>query len=98
MGGIPKSALYTAVGLIGLGFIVIFLAWNGAAGKDYVQGQVPYVISGGLGGLGLVVCGLAVVVIQAVRRDAAETRQKLDELIDAIREQAAPPARGRRAS
>ncbi len=53
MAGWPKSALYTAVGLVALGGIIIFLAWNGAAGKDYAQGQIPYLISGGVGGLAL---------------------------------------------
>ncbi len=46
-----------------LGFIVIAIAWNGAAGVDYTQGQVPYLISGGLGGLCLVVVGAALVVV-----------------------------------
>lgn len=103
MSGWPKSALYTAVGLVGLGFIIIFLAWNGAAGKDFVQGQVPYVISGGIGGLSLVLSGLTIVIVQAARRDAAELRQKFDELLDAVRDNqaAATPAssaRRRRAS
>jgi hypothetical protein len=97
MSGWPKSALYTSVGLVALGAIVIFLAWNGAAGKDYAQGQLPYLISGGVGGLALVVTGLAVGVVQAVRRDAAELGQKLDALTEAIREQNAPPASRRRA-
>ena len=94
MGGLPKSALYTAVGLVGLGFVFIFFAWHGAAGKDYVQGQVPYLISGATVGVALIISGLTVVIVQAVRREAAETRMKLDELIDAIRgqEPAAPPA------
>lgn len=102
MGGFPKSALYTSVALVGLGFVFMFLAWNGAAGKDYVQGQVPYLISGGLIGMALVASGLAVIIVQALRREGAETRMKLDELIDTIRDQeeAATPAptRRRRAS
>ena len=100
MSGWPKSALYTAVGLVGLGFIAIFFAWNGAAGKDYVQGQVPYLISGGIGGLCLVLSGLTVVVVQAIRREATELRQKLEELIDTAQQReepaAAPAARTRR--
>jgi hypothetical protein len=102
MSGWPKSALYTSVGLVALGFIGIFFAWNGAASKDYVQGQMPYVISGGIGGLALVLSGLTVVVVQAVRRDAAELRQKLEELTEVLRERdevaPAPTPRRRRAS
>ena len=101
MSGWPKSALYTAVGLVGLGFVFIFFAWNGAAGKDYVQGQFPYLLSGGLIGLSLILCGLTVVIVQAIRREALELRQKLDQLIDSVEEPEeapAPPARRRRAS
>ena len=92
MSGWPKSALYTAVGLVGLGFIFIFFAWNGAAGKDYVQGQVPYLISGGIIGLSLIISGLTVVVVQTIRREGVETRQKLDQLIDSVQEEEEPPA------
>jgi hypothetical protein len=103
MSGWPKSALYTAVGLVGLGFVLIFFAWNGAAGKDFVQGQVPYLISGGIGGLALVISGLSVAIVQAARREGAELGQKIDALAEALRDQAeAPPAaatpRRRRAS
>ena len=98
----PKSALYTAVGLVGLGFILIFFAWNGAAGKDFVQGQVPYLISGGIGGLALVLSGLTVAVVQSIRREASELKQKFDELLQAVEEEPeeppAPAPRRRRAS
>ena len=99
MSGWPKSALYTAVGLVALGGIVIFLSWNGAAGKDYAQGQIPYLISGGVGGLALVITGLTVAIVQAMRRDMAELGQKLDALTEALSDQddAAPTTR-RRAS
>jgi membrane protease YdiL (CAAX protease family) len=100
--GWPKSALYTAVGLVGLGFIIIFLAWNGAAGKDYVQGQLPYLISGGVGGLALVISGLTVAIVQSVRREAAEVTRRLDQLLEVVQEpeeEAAPATpRRRRAS
>src|SRR5260370_7946064 len=36
---------------IALGFIVILLGWNGAAGVDFTQGQIPYLLSGGAFGL-----------------------------------------------
>jgi hypothetical protein len=83
-----KSPLYTAVTLVGLGFVLIFFGWNGAAGKDYTQGQIPYLISGGVTGLALVLCGLAIVIVQAVRREALLLASKLDRLAEAL---GAPP-------
>lgn len=40
-----------------LGLLVIFLGWYGAAHTPYLFEQVPYLISGGLIGLGLVLVG-----------------------------------------
>ena len=84
MPGWSRSALYTAVALIGGGFLLIGLAWNGAAEKDFIQGQFPYLISGGLTGLALVLAGLALVVVHSSRRDSAALADKLDQLIDAV--------------
>ena len=44
-------------GLLGIayciaGFFLIFLGWNGAASNDREPAQIPYVISGGIAGLG----------------------------------------------
>lgn len=43
--------------LAGLGVLAIFIAWVQAADELFVARQIPYVISGGLGGLGLIVLG-----------------------------------------
>ena len=40
-----------------LGILVIFLGWYGAAHTPYLFEQIPYMISGGLIGLGLVLVG-----------------------------------------
>lgn len=68
------------MGLSALGFLVILLAWNGAAGLDYVSGQLPYVISGGAGGVGLIVIGAALLVSESNRRDRAVLQRQLEEL------------------
>ena len=59
------------------GFVVIGLAWNGAAGKACVDCQFPYLLSGGFGGLGLVVTGAALLVVSGLR---AERRHLQDAL------------------
>jgi hypothetical protein len=94
------SPVSVGVLLVVLGFIAMFLAWNGAAGKDYVQGQIPYLISGGLVGLALVGSGLTVINVQARRADQTELLQRLEALLEnrdtEIRE-AVAPTRARRA-
>lgn len=77
-----KGTIYVAVGVTALGFLVIFLGWNGAAGKDHVAGQIPYVISGGLTGLGLVWVGLTMANAEARRRDTAKLLGKIDRLLE----------------
>lgn len=98
----PRSSpVSVGVLLVVVGFIAIFLAWNGAAGKDFVQGQLPYVLSGGIVGLALVGCGLTVINVQARRADQAELLNRLETMLetrDALaHETAAQPTR-RRAS
>ena len=72
------------LGCIAIGILIIGLAWNGAAGVDFVQGQVPYLLSGGFLGLALVVFGAALVVVQSNRRDRSLLESQLRDLNTAI--------------
>lgn len=78
------------------GFVLVFLGWNGAASQDGEPAQIPYVISGGLAGLGLIVVGGSLIVAQSLRTDRVELRAAIDELREAVQATAvttAPPAR-----
>jgi len=72
--------------LAGLGLLAIGIGWNGAAGQLSILGQVPYVISGGLLGISLVVLGAAMLVVQSAREDRALLEAKLDLLAEAVLE------------
>jgi hypothetical protein len=74
------------VGLLvaGAGLFVIGLAYNAVASQTTLLGQMPYVVSGGLVGLSLVILGAAVLVVSSAREDRAMLEQKLDLLIDAM--------------
>jgi hypothetical protein len=72
------------VGLSLLGFIVLFLGWNGAASFDRVPSQFPYLISGGLVGLSLVVLGAAMIVVDNQRADRLAMQATLLELRAAL--------------
>jgi hypothetical protein len=80
MKGWSKGTTYVAVAMMAGGFLLIVLGWNGAASIDFVQGQIPYVISGGLAGVSLVVGGVALAVIQDMRRSTLTVTEKLEEL------------------
>src|SRR3954469_24318065 len=68
------------MGFAALGFFLIVVAWNGAAGVDYTQGQMPYLISGGIAGLGLIILGAALIVVESNRRDRVALEQRLEEM------------------
>lgn len=68
------------LGLAVVGFIVIFLGWNGAAGLNRVPGQLPYLLSAGATGIGLIVLGAALLVAESNRRDRAVLEMQLVEL------------------
>ena len=54
-----------------LGLLIIFFGWNGAASTDYVPAQFPYLISGGVVGIAVVVVGAAMILVQNFRTDMA---------------------------
>lgn len=72
------------VGFALAGFVLIFLGWNGAASSDRVPSQFPYLISGGLAGLCLVVIGAALIIAETGRDDVQQLRTEIEELREAI--------------
>ena len=66
------------------GFVLVFLGWNGAASNDRVEAQMPYLISGGIAGLGLIVVGAGLMVANSLRTDRIELRAAIDELREAV--------------
>ena len=72
-------------GLCGAGVLLVFLGWNGAASVDRVEAQFPYLISGGIAGLCLVVIGVGLIIVQNQRSDRASLQQSLREIEAAVR-------------
>lgn len=82
------SAVPTWIGLVvaGLGFAVLAYGWGKVAGLAAVPLQIPYILSAGCVGLGLIVLGAGIVAIQARRREAAAREDVLAELGRVVRE------------
>jgi len=67
--------------LVAAGAIALIAGWVGVSGSAYAAGQLPYIISGGIGGIFLLGVG-ATLWLSADLRD--EWR-KLDSIEDALR-------------
>lgn len=88
----PNAITWTAVGLIALGLILIYLGWNGAAGEEAapdLRAQFPYLLSGGIFGLALIGSGLSLVLVRESRRASTEVVAKLEGLTQAVERLAA---------
>ena len=62
------------------GLAVIWAGWNGAGSYNDIRKQFPYLISGGIAGLALVVIGAALLIIQSQRADRVQLEANLREL------------------
>lgn len=72
---------------VAVGVLVLFLGWQGVSRQVYPASQLPYVISGGIGGALLIAFG-ATLLISADLRDEW---QKLDEIASRLPSPAAGP-------
>lgn len=71
--------------LLALAFVLFLAAWKGASDTLEVDVQVAYLVSGGLGGLALLVAGSALLTVQLTRWLAARERLELEAVLDAAR-------------
>ncbi|MEJ7775373.1 MAG: hypothetical protein WKF72_11250 [Nocardioidaceae bacterium] len=73
-----------------IGFVAIFLGWNGAASKNVAMAQFPFLISGGVVGLAIVVIGAAMLIVQNAREDRARLEAILERLVAAAEQSGSP--------
>lgn len=76
----PGLALFAGLAVAGL--VAIAVGWRVAARTLFVPYQVPALVSGGLGGLALVLLGAGLFSVQAARREAALEQAAFDGLLD----------------
>jgi len=87
--------------LMPLGFVLILLGWSGASNTVNLYEQIPYSISGGMLGLGLVFAGgfcyfayWLTQLVYATRRDSADTRMILERIEELLTANAAMASAG----
>lgn len=77
---------YLGIAVAAVGFVLLAIAWGQAAAETNVALQIPYLISGGMVGLGLIMVGVTIVNVAAKRRDALLRAQQTELLASALRE------------
>jgi hypothetical protein len=92
----------TALLVVAVGLLIIGLGYNGISGASIngfidLRAQLPYLVSGGILGLALVIVGAALMITQSAREDRIRLEAKLDQLIEvqgdgAVRTSAAAPS------
>jgi len=70
--------------VIGLGIVAVVLGWYGAAHSPYLYQEIPYLISGGLLGVALVVTGAAAFSGSWALRQIQESRRDTQAVVAAI--------------
>jgi hypothetical protein len=84
-----------AVALVVLGVVVLVIGWFGISGKALAVQQLPYLISGGLGGVVLVAVGCTLAIsadLQDEWRQMERVEQRLVELVGKGSEPEADPS------
>lgn len=89
---VRKWLEWIGMALIVFGFVCILLGWYGAANSPYLYQEIPYVISGGLLGVALVIgggvlirCGWSMRQIEEERRNALAIVRSVDRLERVLR-------------
>jgi hypothetical protein len=80
---VEEARPYLGWVLIGLGAIAIFFGWFGVSGQSLTAKQLPYLVSGGLAGIALIVIGAVFLATDNIRRQVGRLdgmERKVDDL------------------
>ncbi|HVB26583.1 MAG TPA: hypothetical protein VNE21_01580 [Mycobacteriales bacterium] len=83
---VSPAAIWAGVAVTAAGFGLIAITWGQVAATLNVGLQLPYIVSGGFTGIGLVLVGLAWLSIVTKRRDGLERSRQLEELRELLTE------------
>lgn len=75
---------YIGVAVAAIGFALMGIGWAKVAGLVDVWKQMPYLLSAGLPGLGLVMVGLITINVSARRQDGAARARQMSALSEAL--------------
>ena len=83
---VRPTLTYIGIAIAAAGFGVIMFTWGKVAALTAVPLQMPYLLSGGLVGIGLVMRGLTLISVNAKRMDAAARERQLGQVREVLAE------------
>jgi hypothetical protein len=78
---LENARLLITLALLGAGVVFVILGWYGAAHTNILTEQIPYLISGGLLGLGLIVVAGVMAAGAAQERSTDELRREIVRIV-----------------
>ena len=83
----PTSPALVYAGVVGVvaGFALLFIAWSQVAAQSDVWRQMPFVLSAGFPGLGLIMTGLVLSSVGVRRQEGARRQRQMAALTEALR-------------
>jgi hypothetical protein len=72
------------LGFVVAGFVVIGFGWSGMAKVACPDCQLPYLLSGGAGGLGLVIVGATLLILSYIRATQFSFTEQVDRINQAL--------------
>ncbi|MGH2794161.1 MAG: hypothetical protein ACRDKG_07620 [Actinomycetota bacterium] len=95
-----NARILAAVALLIVGIVIVLLGWYGAAHTNILTEQVPYLISGGLLGMALIIVAAVIGSSASLERENRELRRDLTRLLSSGGQRfggasLAPASRGR---
>ena len=92
---LERALLIAGAVLLPLGVILIVMGWYGASRTPWLFEQIPYALSGGILGLGLILTGGFLYFGYWLTRVVKENRRQTELILDALtRLQGGPPSGG----
>jgi hypothetical protein len=82
--GRAGTGVWVGLAITALGFGLLAFTWGKVAALIDVDQQIPYLVSGGMVGLGLILVGLLVINLSVKRREALDRQRQLEELREAL--------------
>lgn len=79
-----RQLVYFGVALATLGFALIAVTWGQVAGEGEVWKQLPYIVSGGLTSIGLIIVGVALISMAMRYQRDRKRETQIERLVDAV--------------